>query len=189
MPHLGSARRGALVAVARAAVIVVALVTGYYVLPLSAQGAGDVLFFAIGLVLVLLVFLWEVRNIVRSPYPRLKAIEALAATIVLFLVLFSGGYFVLEDSTPGSFNEPLTRTDALYFTLTTFSTVGYGDIVAGSQTARVLVTLQMVCGLLLVGGAARVLTGAVQAGLRQQHRTPPPDADPPPSTTDQEMGP
>ncbi|MFE7210490.1 hypothetical protein ACFY0A_19570 [Streptomyces sp. NPDC001698] len=34
--------------------------------------------------------------------------------------------------------------------------------------------LQMTGGLLLVGVAARVLTGAIQAGLRQQHRDRPP---------------
>ncbi|MFD4977301.1 potassium channel family protein [Streptomyces sp. NPDC058424] len=68
----------------------------------------------------------------------------------------------------------MTRTDALYFALTTFTTVGYGDITARSQTGRVLAMLQMTGGLLLVGVAARVLTDAIQAGLRQQHHDRPP---------------
>jgi voltage-gated potassium channel len=31
---------------------------------------------------------------------------------------------------PHSIGAPLTRTDALYFTVTVFSTVGFGDITA-----------------------------------------------------------
>jgi hypothetical protein len=148
------------------------LVTAFYVLPLDERGtAGASALLVGGLAAVLLVFGWEVRAIVRSPHPRLKAVEALAATLALFLVLFAGAYYLLDRSSPGAFSEPLTRTDALYFTLTTFSTVGFGDIAARSQTGRVLTMLQMCGGLLLVGVAARVLAGAVQAGLRRR-RTP-----------------
>lgn len=89
---------------------------------------------------------------------------------MLFLVLFAASYYLLERSEPGSFSETLNRTDALYFTLTTFATVGFGDITARSQTGRVLTMVQMAGGLLLVGVAARVLASAVQAGLSRQHR-------------------
>lgn len=105
--------------------------------------------------------------------PRLKAVEALAATLVLFLVLFASAYYLLDRASPGSFTEPLSRTDALYFTLTTFSTVGFGDIAARSETGRVMAMLQMAGGLLLVGFAARVLASAVQAGLRRKGSTTP----------------
>nr|WP_308377995.1 potassium channel family protein [Streptomyces sp. ISL-98] len=163
-------------AVARTVCVAAGLVTAYYLLPLDERrtGAGSALL-AGGLLAVVLVFLWEARAIVHSPYPRLKAVEALAATLALYLVLFAGAYYLLERSTPGSFSEPLTRTDALYFTLTTFSTVGFGDITARSQTGRVLTMLQMAGGLMLVGVAARVLAGAVRAGLRRQGREPPPE--------------
>ncbi|MFF3334993.1 potassium channel family protein [Streptomyces sp. NPDC002888] len=156
--------------------VAVGLVTAYYLLPMDrADQTGDSALLACGLLAVVLVFLWELRAIVRSPHPRLRAVEALTATLALYLVLFAGMYYLLEHSSPGSFSEPLTRTDALYFTLTTFSTVGYGDITARSQTGRVLTMLQMTGGLLIVGVAARVLAGAVRAGLRRQGRETPPD--------------
>ncbi|MFI9587362.1 potassium channel family protein [Streptomyces sp. NPDC052236] len=171
--RLRPGRWAAVVAVARAVLIAVGLVTAYYLLPLEERGtAGASALLVCGLVAVLLVFCWEVRVIVRSPHPRLKAVEALAATLVLYLVLFAGAYYLLDRSAPDSFSEPLTRTDALYFTLTTFSTVGYGDITARSQTGRVLTMLQMAGGLLFVGIAARVLASAVRTGLRQQRRGP-----------------
>ncbi|MEU9626431.1 potassium channel family protein [Streptomyces luteogriseus] len=174
VPHRrrpGRRRRAAVSAVVRAVFIAAGLVTVYYVLPLDGRGTrGDSVLLACGLLLVAVVFWWEVRAIVSSPFPRLKAVEALATTLALFLLLFAGAYFLLEHTTPGSFSEPLTKTDSLYFTLTTFTTVGYGDIVARSQTGRVLTMIQMTGGLMLVGVAARILAGAVQAGLRRQGR-------------------
>jgi hypothetical protein len=168
---LRTRRWAAVLAVARAVLIAVGLVTAYYLLPLDERGAaGAWVLLVCGLAAVLLMFWWEVRAIVRSLHPRLRAVEALAATLAMFLVLFACGYYLLGHSDPDSFSEPLTRTDALYFTLTTFSTVGFGDITARSQAGRVLTMAQMAGGLLLVGVAARVLAGAVQAGLRRQRR-------------------
>jgi hypothetical protein len=43
-----------------------------------------------------------------------------------------------------AFGERLTHTDGLYFTVTVFSTVGFGDITAKSQAARLVVTGQMI---------------------------------------------
>lgn len=171
--RLRDGRWAAFAAMARAVLIAVGLVAAYYLLPFDERGTARTSALLVGgLVVVLLVFSWEVRSIMRSTHPRLKAVEALAATLVLFLVLFAGAYYLLERSTPGSFSERLTRTDALYFALTTFSTVGYGDIAARSQTGRLLAMVQMAGGLLLVGVAARVLAGAVQAGLRRKGREP-----------------
>ncbi|MFE3389939.1 potassium channel family protein [Streptomyces anulatus] len=168
-----SRRGAAVVAVARAVFVAVGLVTAYYLLPLDERlTAGTAVLLVCGLIAVLLVFCWEVRAITRSPHPRLRAVEGLAATLVLFLVLFAVSYYLLERSAPGSFSEALNRTDALYFTLTTFATVGFGDITARSQTGRVLTMAQMAGGLLLVGVAARVLASAVQAGLKRQNREP-----------------
>ncbi|MFF4353492.1 potassium channel family protein [Streptomyces sp. NPDC001530] len=172
----GPGRRATAVSVGRAVCVAAGLVTAYYLLPLDGgNSAGTSALLACGLLAVVVVFWWEVRAVVRSPYPRAKAVEALVPTLVLFLVLFASAYYLLERSTPGSFSEPLTRTDALYFTLATFTTVGFGDITARSQTGRLMTMLQMTGGLLLVGVAARVLAGAVRAALQRQGRVPPPD--------------
>ena len=58
--------------------------------------------------------------------------------------------------------------DALYFTVTVFATVGFGDIVATTQLARLVVTVQMILDLGVLGLGIRVFLGAVQRG-RQQH--------------------
>ena len=84
-----------------------------------------------------------------------------------FLVLFASTYFLMERASAASFTQPLTRTDALYFTVTVFSTVGFGDITAKSETARVVVIVQMLADLVLLGAGVKVLLGAVQRGRAQ----------------------
>ncbi|MEU2589173.1 potassium channel family protein, partial [Streptomyces avermitilis] len=72
---------------------------------------------------------------------------------------------------PNTFSESLSRTDALYFAMTVFSTVGFGDITPRSEPARLLTTGQMTVNLLLIGVAARFLVNAVQEGRRQRDRS------------------
>ena len=62
----------------------------------------------------------------------------------LFLLIFAAVYELLSGTDPHAFSETLSRTDSLYFVVTVFATVGFGDITAVSQSARVIVTVQMV---------------------------------------------
>ena len=87
----------------------------------------------------------------------------------VFLILFAATYFMMEQSNPGNFNvDPLTRTDSLYFTVTVFATVGFGDITATSQVARVVVIAQMILDLLVLGLVVKVFLGAVEKGRGRQ---------------------
>lgn len=165
----GPGPRATLSAVARSIGVSAGLVVAYYLLPMDAPfGVGTVAGLVLGLIAVTALFLWQVRAIVRSPHPELRAVESLAAVVPLSVLLFATSYFLLERATPGSFTEPLTRTDALYFALTVISTVGFGDITARTETARVITMIQMVGGILLVGIAARVVVKAVDTGRRRR---------------------
>jgi voltage-gated potassium channel len=159
-------------AVLRGVLVATVLVVLYYVLPLDRPWDSDT---AVRLLIGLLVFagvlVWHVRAIAGSPYPGLRAGEALGMIIPLYLVLFASTYFVMERASAASFTQPLTRTDALYFTVTVFSTVGFGDISAKSETARVVLIVQMLADLAVLGAGARVLLGAVQRGRQQRPDT------------------
>ncbi|MGE7386331.1 potassium channel family protein [Streptomyces sp. NPDC004126] len=159
--------RPALVVTFRCLATVAVVVSAYYLLPFTGQ-KGDVTALALGLSAVTAIFALQIRSIALSDHPRLRGIEALATTIPLFLLLYATTYYLLEASGPGSFSEPLTRTDALYFTLTVFSTVGFGDIVAVSQPARVVTMTQMVGNILALGVATRIVFGAVEGAVRRQ---------------------
>ncbi len=109
----------------------------------------------------------------------MEAAEALATTVPLFLLLFASAYFVMARASPANFStHPLTRTDSLYFTITTFSTVGYGDITAASQAARLVVTAQIILDLLALGLGIRVFIGTVQRARQEQPEAADPAASP-----------
>ncbi|HUY70073.1 MAG TPA: NAD-binding protein [Candidatus Baltobacteraceae bacterium] len=60
----------------------------------------------------------------------------------------------------GDFNVHIgTVVDALYFTVATVTTVGYGDIVPVSQTARIFVMVLVVAGTLVIFGTAIGISG------------------------------
>jgi voltage-gated potassium channel len=141
----------------------------YFRLPLDRSFTDvTVVVMAVGLLLFVAVIAAQARAIQRSRYPRLTAIEALAFSIPLFVLLFATGYYLMERSVPLAFSEHMTRLDALYYTVTVLSTVGFGDIVARTQLARAITTVQMVGDLVLFGLAARVLLNAVQTGLARR---------------------
>jgi voltage-gated potassium channel len=123
----------------------------------------------VGLLVLLGVGAWQVRAITRAVHPGVRAVEALAVTAPLFLLLFAAAYFLLAQDDPESFSaQGLTRSDTLYFTVTVFATVGFGDISPTSEIARRLVTVQMLLDLLVLGLGIRVFVGAVQRGRERQ---------------------
>ena len=156
----------------RSVLVATVLVVLYYVLPLDRGWDSDT---AVRLLVGVLVFagvmVWHVRAIAGSRYPGLRAAEALGMILPFFLVLFASTYFLMERASAASFTEPLTRTDALYFTVTVFSTVGFGDITAKSEAARVVVIVQMLADLVLLGAGIRLLLQAVQRGRQQSSDT------------------
>ena len=145
-----------------------ALVVIYYVLPLDRSStAVAVTLLTIGLVALMGLVAYQVRSIIRSSFPLLRGVEALATSIPFFLLLFASTYVVLATISASNFSQPLSRTDAIYFTVTTFATVGFGDITAKSDLARLVVTGQMLADLVVLGLGVRVLLGAVQRGRQR----------------------
>ena len=62
----------------------------------------------------------------------------------------------------------MTRSSALYFTVTVFSTVGFGDITAKTDVARLVVTVQMLADLAVVAVVIRLILGAANRGVDRQ---------------------
>ncbi len=140
----------------------------YYLLPLDhAARWVAVTTLVIGLAALLGLVAYQVRAISRSRYPRLRAMEALAVTVPLFLLLFASTYLVIAAISARSFSQ-LNHTDALYFTVTVFATVGFGDITATTAAARLVVTGQMIIDLIILGLGARVILGAVSRGRQRR---------------------
>jgi hypothetical protein len=117
---------------------------------------------AVWLVVIVAAVIWQIRAVMRSSHPWLRAVEGAAIGVALLLVPFAAAYAQLSQDDPATFTQPLSRLDAFYFTVTIFSTVGFGDISPVSGPARLLVTVQMLADLALIGTIVKVLVGAAQ---------------------------
>ena len=56
----------------------------------------------------------------------------------------------------------------MYFTITVFATVGFGDIVAQTHTTMLLVSVQMLLNLVVLGVVVRLLLIAGQRGVKRK---------------------
>ena len=87
-------------------------------------------------------------------------LEALVAVLYAFVVFTSLVYLALA-SDQGQFTGLNNRVDALYFTMSTIATVGFGDVHATGEVARAVVTVQIFLDLIIVGLVARIILPSV----------------------------
>ena len=154
----------------RVTVSVTVLLAVYYLVPTKTSGEGsDVPWLILEMVIFGVVVAVQLPAIVKSEYPKLRAVEALAVTVPLFLLIFSRIYLSNSLTDPAAFTLPLDHTTALYFTVTVFATVGFGDIVAQTNGMRLMVTLQMLLDLAVLGLAIKLLTSAAQRGVQRRN--------------------
>jgi voltage-gated potassium channel len=158
--------RGLLRALASTAV----LVALYFLVPFAfIEAVAPMVWLGAALLVLVGVSTWQLRAITRSAHPRVRAIVALAVTAPLYLLMFAVTYFLMSSADPEHFTSgALTRLDALYFTITVFATVGFGDISPATQDARLVVMTQMILNLLVLGAGIKVFVGAVQRRRQDQ---------------------
>jgi Ion channel len=163
-------QRGITLGLLRALGIIAVLIALYYLVPLDQRtGISLLLSLIIGLLVLAAMTAYHVWAILRAAHPGVRAVEALATTVLLFLLLFAATYFLMSHTSSSNFNvHALTRTDSIYFTVTVFATVGFGDISPASQAARLVVTAQMIFNLLVLGLGVRLIVGAAQQAREGQ---------------------
>lgn len=140
------------------------LIALYYLAPLDElTGVSLLVSLIIGLLVLAAMTAYQVWAIVRAAHPGSVPSRPLATTVLLFLLLFAATYFLMSHTSSSNFNvHALTRTDSIYFTVTVFATVGFGDISPASQVARLVVTAQMIFNLIVLGLGVSLIVGAVQ---------------------------
>jgi voltage-gated potassium channel len=159
-----SARRGAIVRCGVTVLLAwVFLIGAFYVLPIGHEsGLRAGVRVGVDIALVGAVFAWQIRRISMAELPELRAIEALGIVVALFLILFSGIYVSMSHQSAVTFTQSLDHTRALYFTITIFSTVGFGDITPRTDAARLVVSTQMLLDFVIIGVAVRLIFNAAR---------------------------
>jgi uncharacterized membrane protein len=141
----------------------------YYTIPVKGlNGDSDLPWLLLELVIFGAIVGVQVPLISRARYPLLRGLESLALTVLLFLLIFARVYLSNSAGDPAVFTQPLDRDTALYFTVTVFATVGFGDITASSGPARLVVSLQMMLDLVLIGFAVRAIFGVARNRMEQR---------------------
>jgi hypothetical protein len=153
--NAGTARIGLLLAE------VLVLVVAYFIIPLEGSVAFRLLFYALGLAVVVVIVMRQMRRHLASRDKDVR-IDSLALAIVLSVLLFALAYYAVSVDESGEFSGLSTRVDALYYSLTVATTTGFGDISAQSQLARAMVSAQLVFNMLIVATAVPLLTRTVR---------------------------
>lgn len=147
-------------------VTLVLLTVGYFLLPLrgpwsdpesAGRFAGTILAWG---VLLLFLRLASRRSHERQP-PEYMRIQRLLTALYVLVLGFALLYAITANLAPEQFSGLTNRSDALYFSVTTTATVGYGDIHATETAARLMVTAQMLFNLIYIGTALRVLSAGI----------------------------
>lgn len=159
----GERRRLLAITLARSALAVAGLLAAYYVAPFGAGSDEQIAVEAVvGGVIVLLALALQIRGVATADYPTLRAVEGLALVVPLVILVFAATYLMLSASDGSAFTEHLDHTGALYYAVTTSATVGFGDIAARSDAARIVVMIQMVASVVVLGLIVKLLLGSAR---------------------------
>jgi voltage-gated potassium channel len=151
----------------------VLIVGAYFLVPIGHEsGLRALVRLGADIALVGAVFAWQIGRINSSELPELRAVEALGIVIVLFLVLFSAIYLSMSHEAATTFTQRLDHARALYFTITIFSTVGFGDITPRTDPARLIVSAQMLLDLAIIGVVVRLLLNAAKSRVTPANGAP-----------------
>lgn len=118
----------------------------------------------VGLLALVCIAPFAVRratSVAESDAPLRAAAEAILIVAGMVVFGFSSVYLAINRNST-QFEGMSTRLDAIYFTITTVATVGYGDVHPTGQLARALVSLQMLFDLTLLALSVRLLSAAAK---------------------------
>ncbi|CAM3321781.1 ion channel [Nocardioides dubius] len=136
----------------------VAVLVLYFALPVqSGQGAVRMLAnLALTCIAVAAVAFVLFRETARTDVETSLSVLNLVLLLEIVLIAFSFIYFALASNND-QFDGIETRLDALYFTLTTTTTTGYGDVHPTGQTAKAVVSAHMAFNLVFIAAIGAAL--------------------------------
>jgi len=150
----------------------------YYFFPLSGESSAlwQVFLFAVGLGLLIW---WVIRELMKQLAAGSTGVRVRSLVTLLYplVALFAMAYYLIQRNDPTQFDGLVTRTDSLYFTVITLGTIGYGDVHAVGQFARVVTMIQVALDLVVIGAFVAIASSRVQVLLAQRGTGPEKAAD------------
>jgi hypothetical protein len=135
---------------------------------------GDRLIFGVGVIIFLLFMVFAIAQLfgylMRHGPVTADKLHAALAVYVLGAFLWAGLYMLLNHINPGSLLVNTARGslldfyDMLYFSFTTLTSVGYGDLTPATRRAESLVILEQIAGVFYVAVLIARLAGLYPPG-------------------------
>jgi hypothetical protein len=156
-----------------AATLVGALLA-YYFFPITGESSAvwQVLLFGVGLGLLVWWIIRELRKQLSAGSNPRVGVHSLITLLYPVVALFALAYYLTAHNDPAQFDGLVTRTDSLYYTIVTLGTIGYGDVHAVGQFARVLTMIQIAFDLVVIGAFVAVASSRVQVLLAHRSTDP-----------------
>jgi len=150
----------------------------YYFFPLSGESSALWQVFLFGVGLGLLIW-WVIRELMKQLAAGSSGVRVRSLVTLLYplVALFAMAYYLIQRNDPTQFDGLVTRTDSLYFTVITLGTIGYGDVHAVGQFARVVTMIQVALDLVVIGAFVAIASSRVQVLLAQRGTGPQKAAD------------
>jgi voltage-gated potassium channel len=164
-----SKRPSPVAAVLVSLLLVVVATTVYYLIPVPGpmREVSWAALFGGGVAALGVLIVFAIRRLLHQSSEDTR-IRGLLLLLVLTVLFFSYSDRSVSEL-PGQFTDLHTKTDSLYFNVSTLATVGFGDVHPVGQLARAAVTLQIVFNLVFLGAAVSMITGFFRMRARRTH--------------------
>lgn len=151
----------------RGGLSLVSVLAVYYAVPVGALPSGIGIVISVtallaGVTLLAWLTVRQAQRLLRRSGEEAVRLDSLVFLVVVVVPMFALGFFALAQADPDQFASLDTKTDALYFALSTLATVGFGDVHATGQLARGLVTLQIAFDVVIVATLVSLLTAQIR---------------------------
>ena len=143
--------------------VILLLLVAYFTLPVERE-LPDNLARALVILLVLGGLALGMTRVLRVHALEEGArIEGLVVGILVVIVVFAFVFYALARNQPGQVAGLHTRLDSLYFTVSTLTTIGFGDIHAEGQAARAIVLVQVLFDIVFVAASVSLISSHLRS--------------------------
>ncbi len=138
----------------------------FFAVPVRVSGPGEmglaVLVTLAGVGVISVVIAQEVGAVSGRREPGSLRLIHVVLLLEIAVLAFALTYYSIAEHRPDEFHGMHTRLDALYFTVTTTTTVGFGDINAAGQLSRALVVVQIAFNVVFLAAASRLVSSKLE---------------------------
>jgi hypothetical protein len=140
-----------------ACIFVIPAISGKWVNHIWPNLMNDKVFFSAGLLFAIFLVIQLLMFILRAPRVNSEVVCAALSIYFMLGLCWMFAYLIVDRLSPHSFAytvgpapEVMDRFTCYYFSYSTLSTLGYGDIVPVSRVARMLAAMEAMTGTLFI---------------------------------------